>query len=175
MDSTSKITKLQKLIIQLLCNTTIPKEAFPHTVFVEEEDKQGNPTYSRYRLISINPKDETCILSDNTGQENTFNLTDINIEWLAVILDRCNELMPSKKKKLSESISDKELWVFLYPISRFQRNTPDWKIIAGYEKYHDKTPEVIKLRPDEFAERINDDMFNDLEYYVRFIELPINH
>lgn len=127
MDSTSKITKLQKQIIQLLCNT---------------------------------------------GQEDTFNLTDINIEWLAVVLDRCCELIPSPKKRPSESVSDKELWTFLYPYCRFQRNTPDWRIIAGYEKYSDRTPEVIKLRPDEFAEMINDDMFNDQEYYVRFIELP---
>lgn len=33
--------------------------------------------------------------------------------------------------------------------------------------------EVERLTPDELAERINDEMFNDTEDYVRFLETDI--
>ena len=171
MDSTSKIRDLQKQIIQLLCNTKIQNGVLPHTVFVEEEDAQGDPTYTKYRLISINRKEETCILQNTMGREGTFNLMDINIEWLSTVLDRCHELIPNKKQEFPEAKSSKELWAFLYPIGRFQHNTPDHRIINGYEKYNHKDPKVEKLTPDELAEMINDGRFNDLEYYLRFIEL----
>lgn len=59
-----------------------------------------------------------------------------------------------------------------YKSKWFQRYTPDSKILADYEKQNTDKPEVEKLTPDELAERINDDMFNDQEYYIRFIELP---
>ncbi|NDV80785.1 hypothetical protein [Bacteroides sp. 51] len=65
---------------------------------------------------------------------------------------------------------NKELTVFLYPLERFERNIPDETIISAYESPDEIYPEVEKLTPDEFAERINDDMFNDQEYYVRFIK-----
>ncbi len=58
-----------------------------------------------------------------------------------------------------------------YKSKWFQRNTPDSKILADYKKQNTDEPEVEKLTPDELAERINDDMFNDQEYYIRFIEL----
>lgn len=172
MDSTSKIRDLQKQIIQLLCSTTIPKETLPHTVFVEEVDDKGDPTYTKYLLVSINRKKETCVLRDMTEREEDFNLTDINIDWLVTVLDRSYELKPRKKREFPETDSKKEFWAFLYPYSRFQRDTTDKKIVAGYEKYNHKEPEVEKLTPDELAEKINDNQFNNEEYYVRFIELP---
>lgn len=172
MDATSKILEIQKQMIQLLCSIKIPNGVLPHTVFVEEEDEHGDPTFTKYRLVSINRKKETCVLYDMREQKTTFNLTAINVDWLATVLDRCNELMSGKKLEFPEADSNKELWAFLYPFNRFRRNTPDGKIIAGYEKYNHKMPEVEKLTPDEFAEKINDDKFNEQEYYVRFIKLP---
>lgn len=172
MDATSKIREFQKQMIRLLCIITIPEDVLPHTVFVEEEDSRGDPTFAKYSLISINQKKETCILCNMMKREVVFHLSDINIEWLATILDRCYELMPEKQLEFPEPIPDKESWAFLYPYSRFQRNTSDARIIAGYEKHNNKNPVVEKLTPDELAEKINDGMFNDQEYYIRFIMLP---
>ena len=167
-----KVRELQKLLAGLLCEIPISKAALPHTVFAEEEDEHGNPAFIRYRLTSINPTNGTCLLKDETGKETNRPLTDINTDWLAILLDRCYELMPRKKTESPKLSTDKELWAFLYPCKRFQRDTPDWRIIAGYEIYNDKVPAVKKLTPDELAERLNSEMFNDQEFYVRFIELP---
>ncbi len=172
MDATNKILELQKQMIQLLCSIRIPDGVLPHTVFVEEEDDHGDPTFTKYRLVSVNREKETCVLHDMQERKVTVNLTAINVDWLAAVLDRCGELMSRKKLEFPDTDSKKELWAFLYPLNRFRRNTPDGKIIAGYEKYNHKVPEVEKLTPDELAERINDDTFNDQEYYIRFIKLP---
>lgn len=172
MNATSKLSKLQKQIIQLLCSSTVPCGVLPHTVFVEEVDNEGTPTYTKYSLVSINRAEQTCVLSNQKKNEEIFNLSDINIDWLAAVFDRCNEIKFQKKREFPEPDSKKELWAFLFPFKRFQRNTPDSKILADYEKQNTDEPEVEKLTPDELAERINDDMLNDQEYYIRFIELP---
>lgn len=172
MNATSKLSELQKQMIQLLCSNTVPSGVLPHTVFVEEVDNEGNPTYTKCSLVSINREKQTCVLSNLRRNEETFNLSDINIDWLAAVLDRCNELKFQKEREFPEPDSKKELWAFLFPFKRFQRNTPDSKILTDYEKLNTDGPEVEKLTPDELAERINDDMFNDQEYYIRFIELP---
>lgn len=172
MDATSKIREMQKQMIQLLCSVTIPTGVLPHTVFVEEEDTHGDPTFNKYHLISINQKNKTCILSDEMKKRETYNLIDINIDWLATVLDRCYDLMPRKNLKNPEYGSSKILWAFLYPCIRFKRNAHNNRIIAGYERYNNQKAKVEKLTPDELAEKINDDMFNDQEYFIRFIELP---
>ena len=157
---------------QLLCSSTVPCGVLPHTVFVEEVDNEGTPTYTKYSLVSINRVEQTCVLSNQKKNEEIFNLSDINIDWLAAILDRCNKVKFQKEREFPEPDSKKELWAFLFPFKRFQRNTPDSKILADYEKQNTDEPEVEKITPDKLAERINDDMFNDQEYYIRFIELP---
>ena len=172
MNATSKLSKLQKQMIQLLCSSTVPCGVLPHTVFVEEVDNESTPTYTKYSLISINRAEQTCVLSNQKKNEEIFNLSDINIDWLAAVLDRCNEIKFQKEREFPEPDSKKELWAFLFPFKRFQRNTPDSKILADDEKQNTDEPEVEKLTPDELAERINDDMLNDQEYYIRFIELP---
>ena len=135
-------------------------------------DNEGTPTYTKYSLVSINRVEQTCVLSNQKKNEEIFNLSDINIDWLAAILDRCNKVKFQKEREFPEPDSKKELWAFLFPFKRFQRNTPDSKILADYEKQNTDEPEVEKITPDKLAERINDDMFNDQEYYIRFIELP---
>lgn len=172
MNATSKLSEIQKQMIQLLCSSPIPTEVLPHTVFLEEVDNEGNPQYTKYSLVSINREKQTCVLCDMRRNEETFDLSDINIEWLATVLDRCNELEYQKEREFPKPDAKKELWAFLYPLDRFQRDAPDSKILVDYENLDSDEPEVEKLTPHKFAERINDEMFNDQEYYIRFIELP---
>lgn len=51
-----------------------------------------------------------------------------------------------------------ELWIFLYPIEDFDRDASDEDIIGDYENNPDSS--VDKMTLLEFAELINNDMFN---------------
>lgn len=65
----------------------------------------------------------------------------------------------------------KELFAFLYPVERFDRNATDEEIVTDYNNIDSPEPEVEKLTPDEFAEKINDEFFNDQGNWVRFIKM----
>lgn len=67
--------------------------------------------------------------------------------------------------------NEREQFVFTYSIDRFDRNIDDSEIIADYEKGHSSEP-TRKYMLDEFAELINDEMFDDVHNWVRIIELP---
>ncbi len=66
----------------------------------------------------------------------------------------------------------KELWIFSYPIDRFERNASDEEIIKDYENNQNADSLVVKMTPQEFTALINDEMFNDMNNWVRAIEVP---
>lgn len=66
--------------------------------------------------------------------------------------------------------TNKELCVFLFPMSRFERNASDEEIIRDYEDIDHQYTEVQKLTPDELAAMLNDGDFDSQIYYCRFIE-----
>lgn len=69
----------------------------------------------------------------------------------------------------SSKPSEKELFAYVFPSSRLERNATDAEILADYNSGHEKDELTIKLTPDEFAAYCNDGFFNDLNQYVRFI------
>lgn len=91
--------------------------------------------------------------NDTTDKENLFGF-DL---WL----HGCNPFREKGKK---------EPWVFTFPID-MDRFASDGEIVAAYERDDNDEREypVKKMTPDEFASLINDEMFADLEYWVRFI------
>lgn len=66
------------------------------------------------------------------------------------------------------------LWIFAYPISRFERNATDAQIVEDFNTNLQNDDPVLKFTPLEFTSLINDDMFNDQDNWVRAIELPID-
>lgn len=66
-----------------------------------------------------------------------------------------------------------ELWAYLFHMDVLPRDASDAQIVAYHENdsNDDRENPIEKLTPDEFACRINDEMFNDLEFYVRFIKI----
>lgn len=60
-------------MIQLLCSSTVPSGVLPHTVFVEEVDIEGNPTYNKYSLVSINRAKQTYVLRNKKCDCNLLN------------------------------------------------------------------------------------------------------
>ncbi len=65
--------------------------------------------------------------------------------------------------------SKNELWAFLFPIDRFERNTSDEEIIADWESDEGYDFPTRKLTPDELAAELNDNDSGYSEYYIRFI------
>lgn len=62
-------------------------------------------------------------------------------------------------------------FIYAFPIDRFDRDTKDRVIIEAYESEDNDTHDlpVLKMTPSELAEKINDEMFNDQEYWLRAI------
>lgn len=60
---------------------------------------------------------------------------------------------------------------YAYPIDLFERNADTKDIITAYESDVNNSREfpVLKLTPDELAEKINDEMFNNQEYWIRAV------
>ena len=66
--------------------------------------------------------------------------------------------------------STKELFAYVFPVSRLERNATDTEIIADYNSEHEEDELTIKFTPDKFAAYCNDGFFNDQEQYIRFIQ-----
>jgi hypothetical protein len=167
MSILNKFNDLQEEIIAALCKIAeFPDGLLPHTVYVEEDDENSQPTgnnvYNTYSLIRIFP-DGSCILENSrTGKEEKRHLREINIDWLIVVWDYYKDLSGVKEP---EPVKMK-LYVFLYPLDSFVRNASDDEILSGWADCM-----VEKLTPDEFAEKVNDESFDNLSYWVRFIEV----
>jgi hypothetical protein len=168
MSLQKRLNKLHEEIITALCSVEeFPDGLLPHTVYVEEEGENsmsiGNSVFNPYSLIRIFP-DGSCLLENpQTGKEEKRELNEINIDWLVVVWDYYRDLANVKEPEPVKKIK----YVFLYSIDNYNRDASNKEILSGWENDND----VEKLTPDEFAERINDEMFADLEYWVRFIEV----
>jgi hypothetical protein len=139
-----------------------PEGLLPHIVFIEEEGDTGYPVYNRYQLLKVFP-DGNCVVKSPDSEDSTpRHLSEINIDWLLTVWNYYTELKHTESKK--------ELSVFLFPLKRFDRNATDEEITSDWENNQEDDLYVEKLTPDEFAARINDDAFNEQEYYVRFIK-----
>ncbi len=66
---------------------------------------------------------------------------------------------------------EKELSVFTFPIDDFERNASDDEILAAWNDTENDS--VQKYTPHEFAAEINDDTFDNMHNYVRFIETEV--
>lgn len=83
-----------KIVASLSRITEYPDCWLPHSVWVEEVDDTGTPTYRHYMLEKIRP-DGTCDLyNPNTGklEHDDCHLSEINIDWLVVLWNRYIEL-----------------------------------------------------------------------------------
>lgn len=153
-------------IIDAICSIkVIPEGLLPHTVFVEEEGENGEPTYTKCQLVDIDPVEKNCIVYDKeTGFQEEISLEAVNIHWLITIWNRYLELSDQNEPE------PKSLYVFLFPAERFSRDATDEEIIADYEIDEGLDPCVEKYTLDEFAAMLNDGDFVNQNMYTRFIE-----
>lgn len=168
MNYQRQVNELQQQLINQLCTITDrPDGWLPHLVFVEEEGYDsiglGSPVYKEYRLVDFKT-DGSCTLRDLIdGEDDTERqLSEINIDWLVTVLNYYDEL----SEKEQEQVSEPELRVFLFSTD-MPRNISDTELI---KLWNDRDESIEVYNPDEFAERINDESFNDIENWVRFIK-----
>ena len=66
----------------------------------------------------------------------------------------------------------KKTYIYAYPFDRLPRDSKDQDIINDYNRMNLKKDElpVRKYTVEEFCALVNDDMFNDQEYFVRAVE-----
>lgn len=164
----SQINSLHQALVKQLCEIReFPEDFLPHTVFVEEEDI-GGVIYRQYKLTQIQ-EDGKCTLEDimTNEKDDDRRLEEVNIDWLITLWIRYEELIFPKIPVL---IPQKELYAFLFPAERFERNTTDDEIVSDYEVDEGQDPCTEKLTPDELAAMLNDGEFNNQNMYVRFIK-----
>lgn len=128
------------------------------TLWNWHKEQQDVPIVENYR--EYNPLEEPLRrLIDVALLEITCFDESVTYDICANAIDQLEKAKPTKER-----------FAFLYPTERFDRNATDEEIVADYNNIDSPEPEVEKLTPDEFAERINDESFNDQEYRVRFIK-----
>lgn len=61
------------------------------------------------------------------------------------------------------------LYAFVWHFQHMERNVPDEEILKAWKLQNNEKYRVAKFTPEEFAEYINEDRYNEIENYVRFI------
>ena len=107
-------------------------------------------------------------LNEHTEAPETVITHFVDTHWKRAMLFADN--LETFKRHLNNK-GEKEKFVFICSIDRFDRDADDSDIIADYEKGHSDEP-PRKLTVEEFAALINDEMFDDTHNWVRIIELP---
>ncbi len=168
MKLSDKVKAVQNELIDALCNIKeMPEGVLPHLVFVEEEARDVSPVYNRYKLLQIIPKNKSCIVfNPRTGQneEEEFLLSEINIDWLETVWKRYLDCSGITEK------DEPQLYVFVWHFEHMERDASDEEILKAWELQEHEEYNVSRYTPDEFAAYINDNMFDDLQYYVRCIK-----
>ena len=177
----------QETIANLRAIPKMPEGLLPHVVYVEEEG-DDYPVYTLYRLEEIR-KDGSCSLRNPATGEYfpERQLYEINIDWLLTVWNRYVELCIEQHLPPIQDIDEmctrtkaKSLYAFVWSCNLFWRDVTDEKLIETWkngasrslnDEEDENLYEVERLTPDELAERINDECFNDTEDYVRFIEM----
>lgn len=72
-------------------------------------------------------------------------------------------------KRMLDDERDTETWIIVYPIDSFERNADTSEIMDDYE--NNPCSRVEKLEPFDFTTRVNDDMFNEQDFWVRAVQL----
>ncbi len=159
-----QLCRVTQNIIDAICDIKImPEGLLPHTVFVEEENGKGEPAYTKYQIVDIDPIEKNCIIYDRESNfQEEISLEAVNVDWLITIWNRYLELSGQDEPDIGS------LYAFLYPAERFERNATDEEIIADYDIDEGADPCVEKYTLDELAAMMNDGGFINQNMYIRF-------
>lgn len=118
--------------------------------------------------------DRAITLMSEYTEANEKIIRDYATEhWQNLRSDKANLVEFQKYIHLSAGTSsrpfEKDLFAYVFPASRLERNATDAEILADYENNQEEEELTAKFTPDEFAAYCNDGFFNELDRHVRFI------
>ncbi|MFR9546478.1 MAG: hypothetical protein SNJ29_13010 [Rikenellaceae bacterium] len=155
----------QEIIGKLLTIKDRPEGWLPHVVYVQDEDCDSAATnaklYTQYSLLDFQESGECQLLNLDTNEVEPGALCEIDTEGLITILNWYGELTGNH----IYADEPKRLLTFVYPI-KMSRNITDKTLIKYWNE--DK---IVGYTPDEFAALLNDEMFDEQSYYIRFINV----
>lgn len=181
-EALGNIKMIETQLINRLCWIPDLEIILPHMVFIEDVNEKGEPEYYHCILEAINSHERTCTLFNrSTGERDSdWQLSGINIDWLDTLWKWYREqkagtdpefLYLAEKGNCEKQIQmSGELFAFVFPTSRLERNATDTEILADYENNQEKEELTVKFTPEEFAAYCNNGFFNDLKQSVRFIQ-----
>lgn len=86
MNLMSALRKLRNdIALELTLTTNRPKNWLPRTVFVEEDEYEAG--FVQYTVNEIHQDGNFTGVNKETGETVTMPLTEINIDWLMLLLD----------------------------------------------------------------------------------------
>ncbi len=151
------------------------------TIESGDNDPYGLSEFLPENLITIWERYVQLAVEQSIWKENAISYLKENTEFSE---EKIESLVSTQWKPeytfstnlqlIRQQEEKKELWIFSYPMNRFERNASDEEIINDYENNQDADSLVVKMTPQEFTALINDEMFNDMDNWVRVIELPLN-
>lgn len=115
--------------------------------------------------------DKWCSATKNTahGAAEKF-YADLTTHNRVLLVNRACELYDGAEwRNSSSAIPDKELFAYVFPASRLERNATDKEILTDYENNREENEPTRKFTPGEFATYCNDGYFNTSGQHVRFI------
>lgn len=158
----------QEIIGKFLAIKNRPEGWLPHVVYVQDENcdlaAPNTPLYNQYKLIDYTDSGE-CLLLNKDGEEEHGALCEIETEGLITLLNWYGELTQTHIE--AETPIQKELRAFVFPI-RIDRNIADDELV---KLWRDNESDVLCYTPDNFAALLNDEMFDEVNNYVRFINI----
>ncbi len=150
------------------------------TIESGDNDPYGLSEFLPENLISIWERYVQLAVEQSIWKENAISYLKENtkfseekIESLVSTQWKPEYTFSTNLQLIRQQEEKKELWIFSFPIDRFERDASDEEIINDYENNKDAGSLVVKMTPQEFTALINDEMFNDMDNWVRVIELPM--
>ncbi len=154
-------------------------ECNARTLGSEEDEPYGLSEFLTENLITIWEKYVQLAVEQSIWKENAVaylkehtDFSDEKIDNLVITQWNPEYTFSTNLQLIRQQEGKMVLWIFSYPIDRFERNASDEEVVNDYETNPDAESVVVKMTPLEFTALINDEVFNDTDNWVRAIELP---
>ncbi len=157
----------QEIIDKLLTIKDRPEGWLPHVVYVQDEDcDSADPDaklYIQYQLYDFQDNGECQLIDLTRGTMEAGALCEIETEGLITVLNWYGELTGNH----IHADEPKELRAFVFPIE-LGRDITDEDLLT---LWRDNDSNITSYLPCGFAALLNDEMFDEHNNYVRFINI----
>lgn len=156
-----------------------------HGGVVEEKEFRTQEEYNAYSmgLADAAEWDDTMLLCPVFSENAATDCSHCR-EWRAFFSDRKSDVYcPDCGKLILNHPTDdscsggtgqeakSRLWAFVWNFEHMPCDVSDEELIKAWRTPNSNDFLVQRYTPDEIAKQINNELFNDMELYIRFIEM----